>query len=395
MRMPRVALNLVIVGIVIVGAIVVGENLRQARTRAPSGAEATARSAAAAPVSAATPMPSPGNCTKFGAIQPRVAPSLASSDEANGTQRFTSAEGGYSIVLPASWRVVPSVFGSGFTAYGQLHATSYDPQAVPAPDPERMMLPPSVGISLDIQVWMNSEHLALEKFADNVHIGPDQFARRPGTSLTVGGRAAFRLTINDEHRFQPADRPLVVTRQTRIVWLIQGVERERVFVIYATPGESNLLAVVERAVADMSFRASFASQRRVVHQRDEILNRWLFDKTGPIAGRRAEAKLMTYAEAHAAMNDVPPGGPKPIQLLRLDHDPNDLYWLVAVSGPGLPAMRSGPPGRGATQTTPPATAWILYNTSATDDSDVASTGMRASSQGSWPPGFDALPDRCR
>jgi hypothetical protein len=86
--------------------------------------------------------------------------------------------------------------------------------------------------------------------------------------------------------------------------------------------------------------------------------------------------------------------PKPIQLLRLDHDPDDLYWVVAVSGADLPQGRGGPMGIGVSGTTPAPTAWILYDTSATSD-DLAGTGTQIATQGSWPPGFDALPDRCR
>jgi hypothetical protein len=392
--MVRVALNLVVVGVVLVGAVVVGANLRLARTPSSVDAEATQGSAAAAPLTTATSSPSPGNCTQLGAIQPRVAPPLATSDDGKGMQRVTSAEGGYTIALPASWKVTSSIFGFGFPAYGQMHATSFDPVAIPTPDPERMMLAPSIGITFDVQVWMNSDQVSMEKFADNIHIGPDQNARGQGQSLFVGGRPAYRFTINDEHRFQPVDRPLVVTRQTRIVWLVQALERERVIVIYATPGESTLLTAVERAVTGMTFTHAFLSERPVTVQRDEILNRWLVGKSGPIAGRRAEAKLMTYYEAHSAMNESPAGGPKPIQLLRLDHDPSDLYWLVAVSGSDLPEMRSGPIGFGVTPATPPPTTWMLYDTSATGDNS-AGTGMRAATQGTWPPGFDALPDRCR
>src|SRR5207245_10423595 len=94
-----------------------------------------------------------------------------------------------------------------------------------------------------------------------------------------------------------------------------------------------------------------------------------------IPGRRVEAKLMTYAEANAAMNQpVPPGAVKPIQLVRLDHDPDDLYWVVAVSGGAdLPQPMGGPLRQNAG--TPQPTAWMLYDTSATGD-NLAGTGMQ-------------------
>jgi hypothetical protein len=263
------------------------------------------------------------------------------------------------------------------------------------------MLPPSVGIALDVQVWMNVDRVPLERYADNISIGPDQLSKTPGKVETIAGYAAYRFAINDEHRFQPSDRPLVVTRQTRIVWLIQSPVPDRVIVAWATPGESSLFAEVERAVTQMAHTPPVPSQRPVTYQRSDVLKKWTYDKNGTvIAGRRVDAKLMTYAEANAAMNRPAPtvgltAAPKPIQLLRLDHDPDDLYWVVAVSGPDLPQGRfGGPPGIGGAAATTMPTAWMLYNTSATGD-NLAGTGTQIATQGSWPPGFADLPDRCR
>ena len=107
---------------------------------------------------------------------------------------------------------------------------------------------------------------------------------------------------------------------------------------------------------------------------------------------------MTFTEANAAMTigggpPPSPGGPKPIQLLRLDHDPDDLYWVTAVSGPDLPQGRGGPRGLGP-PSTPPPTTWILGDMSATGQ-NTGPTAGQYSTQGSWPQNFDALPDRCR
>jgi hypothetical protein len=59
---------------------------------------------------------------------------------------------------------------------------------------------------------------------------------------------------------------------------------------------------------------------------------------------------MTFTEASAAMTvgggpPPSPGGSRPIQLLRLDHDPDDLYWLIAVSGPRPSAGTRWPSSR--------------------------------------------------
>ena len=104
---------------------------------------------------------------------------------------------------------------------------------------------------------------------------------------------------------------------------------------------------------------------------------------------------MTYAEAGAAMSyrDGAPGTPTANGLLRVDHDPDELFWLVAVSGPDLPQGRGGPYRPNASP--PPPTAWILFETAATAGGRSASTGAQYSVAGTWPAGFDALPDRCR
>jgi len=63
---------------------------------------------------------------------------------------------------------------------------------------------------------------------------------------------------------------------------------------------------------------------------------------------------------------------------------------VAVSGPDLPQGRGGPAGARS----PAPTAWILYDTSGTGGTQ-SGTGQQIATAGTWPPGFDALPDRCR
>ena len=88
------------------------------------------------------------------------------------------------------------------------------------------------------------------------------------------------------------------------------------------------------------------------------------------------------------------GGPGSRAVPRMDHDPDALYWVVAVSGPDLPQGRGGPMAAGS----PAPTAWILYDTPATTDS-LSGTGAQYVGAGpatpAWPVGFDDLPDRCR
>src|SRR5207244_10856327 len=73
--------------------------------------------------------------------------------------------------------------------------------------------------------------------------------------------------------------------------------------------------------------------------------------------------------------------------------PQGPFGLVAVTGPDLPASRGGPPGRGVAVGTPAPPAWILYDTPSTNARGER-TGQGFSTAGTWPPGFDTLPDRC-
>jgi hypothetical protein len=76
-------------------------------------------------------------------------------------------------------------------------------------------------------------------------------------------------------------------------------------------------------------------------------------------------------------------------LLRIDRDPDELFWLVAVSGgPDLPQPRGGP-----AQYSPMPTTWIEYQAPATTGR-YEGTGTKIASTGTWPPDFDAVVDRC-
>jgi len=309
-------------------------------------------------------------------------------DLGDGRKRVTSAEGGYEFVVPASWFVAPGGFGAPNPPnFGQVHVSSFDPKAAPTLDPARWMLPPSVGVMFDIQLWHVAQPKPLDQYVSNIILGPDTVARVGVGYTTIGGQAAYRFTMQNEHRFQRQDGTLVVTRQTEPVWIIATPRPDRVLVVFATPAENDHISVVDQAVAEMRIYTPFESRRPVTYQRDEILQKWSTSLTGkPVGERRVEAKLVPYDQALA----VQPSGAA-VAIYRLDHDPSELYWIVAVSGDDLPQGRGGPLGSPAT---PPPTRWILYDTPATTD-NLAGTFSQIAAQGSWPPTFDALPDLCR
>ena len=379
MRWVRFAVQLVAAGVLLIAAVGVGAFVREHRAE-PSATQSPELSSITG-LAASTQRPQP-NCTALGQITPTPVPPLATADLGNGTKGITSAEGGYTLVVPSSWLVKPGILGPS-AWFGQAHITSYDPATIGRLGPEAPdMLPPQLGIALDLQLWRNPSGETLDQYAQHVHIGPDQREILPGGYVTITGRSAYHMVIQDEHRFQPTNGPVVITRQTRPVWIIPTDRADRVLVVYVTPGESDLLPAVEKIVGKLVLSSPASPGLPVIHQRDEITNQWLYDKSGnPIAGRRVEAKLMTYAEAVAAF--YPGEG-----LLRIDRDPEELFWLVAVGGPNLPQGGGGPAA------TAPPTEWIMYDTPAASDRHEM-TGTRFSSMGTWPPNFDPLPDRCR
>ena len=365
-------------------------------------------SASASPSASAAAVTATTDCVELARVAPLIPPPLGVTDLGDGTKRVTSADGGYAIAVPSGWLVTASQSGAIEPQFGQAHISSFDPRSAPRSRPEAGgMLPPDVGIHLDLELWWNPDHLPPERYAKDVRIGPDQIAVLPGSPLTIAGRAAYRFTIQDERRFQPNDAPLIATRQTRVVWLVPTLIDDRMLVVAATPAESSLLPAVERAIATLAVSPPVRAARPVTVRRSDILEQWLLDKGGnPIPGRRVEAKLMTYAEASAALStshvvdpsgaaNAPIGyGPGSREIPRLDHDPDALYWVVVVSGPDLPQGRGGP----LAVASPAPIAWIFYDTPATSDS-ASGTGAQYVSQGpatpDWPLGFDALPDRCR
>jgi len=179
--------------------------------------------------------PATAECVELARLPDRPAPPLAVVELGQGTRRITSADGGYSITAPAAWSVSGSFAGAIEPLFGQVHLGSFDRQRVQTPRPEAgYMLPPEVGINLDIEIWQNPKREPLERYALGVGIGPDQVAVVPGGPVTLDGRVAYRFTIQDERRFQPANAPLIATRQTRAVWLVSTSREDRLIVIAAT-----------------------------------------------------------------------------------------------------------------------------------------------------------------
>src|SRR5438046_5208914 len=173
MRTARRVLEVIAAAALLIVALVAGALLRDYRAEPsvtpsfePSGIPALA---------APTQRPQP-NCVALGQIAPTPVQQLATPDLGNGTKMVTSAEGGYTLVVPSSWKVQPGIL-PGTPWFGQVHITSYDPATIGRLGPEAPdILPPQFGISLDLQLWWNPNGEALDQYAQRVHIGTDQHA---------------------------------------------------------------------------------------------------------------------------------------------------------------------------------------------------------------------------
>lgn len=339
-----------------------------------------------AALASSTPAPTPARCDALASIAPAPAAPLAVTDLGIGQKRVTSEEGGWSLEVPASWIVQPGLLGS--RAFGQAAITSYDPTGL---DYSGMigpnMHPPTLGVRLHVEVWENPSGQTPEQYAASLRIAPDQVELRDGGSVALAGTTAYRATVQEDRRFQrEPNAPIESTKQSRMLWVVPTLRADRLLVLYAWPLENPLWRTAEAIVSTLRLSPPVASRVPVLHHRDEVLRPYLFDKSGaPIPGRRAEAKLVTYAESLAH------GVARP--AWRIDRDPDELVWIVAVSGPDLPIRRSGPFREGGG--TPAPIRWMVAIAPATGDAPGPGSWSQASPVGDWPSYFDAITDRCR
>src|SRR5712691_10204540 len=194
MRTARRALELAGAAALLIAALGAGALLRE--HRADSSATPSPEPSAVSGLAASTQRPLP-NCVALGQIAPAPVQQLATPDLGNGTKSITSAEGGYTLVVPSSWLVRPGILGTR-AWFGQTHITSYDPATIGRLGPEAPdMLPRQFGISLDLQLWWNPSGEALDQYAQRIRIGPDQRTILPGGYATIAGRRAYHMTIQD------------------------------------------------------------------------------------------------------------------------------------------------------------------------------------------------------
>ena len=156
--------------------------------------------------------------------------------------------------------------------------------------------------------------------------------------IPVAGQLAFRAVVKEEHLVGHDVNGPIVTRQSRLLWVVPTLGSERLLVLYACPRENPLIATADNIVSTLSLSTPVVARVPVKRSRDQVLHKWLYDTSGAsIPGRRAESKLMTDAQLSRAL----PGIFSDLGLdwgnrsLRIDEDPGKLLWVVAVSGGDL------------------------------------------------------------
>jgi len=357
--MHRLILAVVLVGVSVAGALA-GVALRSAREPIHD------------PVTQSASAPVVPLCAELARIPATAEPSLTTTPDRDGAVTVRSAEGGWSLRVPDSWTVTPQTFIGGF---GGALMTSY------ALSPG--IGPPPGSASLTTEIWTNPGHEDAVAFAARIPLFP-------GTTLSVdpvriAGRSAARIVVDDSLAPQPAGFPAATARAS---WIVPTLHPERMLILKGWPASGPMTATVDSIVGSLQLSAPVPARGPLIYPRDDVIRPWLYDDRGLlVGGRRAEAKLVTFAQASTQVR-----GPR--LLLRIDEDPGNLVWLVAVSGSGIPDRVGQPHGALAGQL--PPSRWFVYLTGATNDGyEPQSFWTRYSSEGDWPQGFDALPDRCR
>jgi hypothetical protein len=300
---------------------------------------------------------------------PRPTPSPATSSAGAGLARVESAAGGWRMDFPDGWW--PS--RNGFA--GILLGTR---------DPD-LGIASTVGLetwfltaaSLRVEIWGNPNQLSAEAWTP-VNLGDNLSTKTiESSNVTIAGKAA--LVLRRSVGPQPPDNRF----DSQKIWIVPVDRSDRMLVITAQPGDGGYAAEMDAAVTSL---ALFTAQSAVSNSdvtREDVLGRWKNMSPGP---GRVEAKLVTWADAQTLE--------KAGSWSRLDRDPDSLVWVVAVSAvgaePGFSLTSRG--GRGPIAQDPPR--WQMYVTPAYSTDDGAGTWGQTSNIGDWPPGFDALRDRC-
>jgi len=277
-------------------------------------------------------------------------------------RHIVDVDGGWSLDTPASWFDRPS-------AQHGREIMSYDPARM---DNDGNM-PPAGGALVRLQMQQNPDRLDAAHFLRirGLGVGPDVLER---LQPIIAGQPAEFYSVR--HTF-----PVEMQRQeATLFWFLRSpFFDDRMVVISAVPGDSQIRADVERIVGSLHFAQPAAVNLTPTISRAEALARVL-SRPGLVVDR-IEAKLVLYKELEAT-NQFGRSG--------MD-DPDSLVWVVVYSGKGIGLPPHGPPsfGSGPSQTPEPC-IWAFEVFHA--DASLGSSQIGCNARFTWPPWFAALPD---
>ncbi|OLB82655.1 MAG: hypothetical protein AUI15_37570 [Actinobacteria bacterium 13_2_20CM_2_66_6] len=277
-------------------------------------------------------------------------------------RHIVDVDGGWSLDAPSSWFDRPS-------AQHGREIMSYDPTGMD----NSGNTPPPGGIFFRLQMQQNPDRLDAAAFLRARGQGTGNGVLEHSQLVIAGQPAEFYLVR------QPLPLGMAHLEQTLSWYLRSPFFDDRMVVISAVPGDSQLRAEVERIVASLRFARPAAVNLMPTISRADALARVL-SRPG-LAVDRIEAKLVLYKELEAT-NQFGRSG--------MD-DPDSLVWVVVYSGKGIPNRFLGPPPMttGSTQTPEPCVwAWEVFHA----DTSPGSTGFGCNPRFTWPEWFAGLPD---
>src|SRR5438874_5379993 len=222
---------------------------------------------------------------------------------------------------------------------------SYDPTGM---DNEGNTPPPG-GMFLRLQMQPNPDRLDAASFLRAQGQGSGSGVLEHSQVVVAGQPAELYLVR------QPLPIGMAYLEKTLSWYLRSPFFDDRMVVISAVPGDSQLRADVERIVGSLHFAKPAAVNLTPTISRADALARVL-SRPGLVVDR-IESKLVLYKELEAT-NQFGRSG--------MD-DPDSLVWVVVYSGKGIALPRGGPPplSSGPTKTLEPCVwAWEVFHADA-------------------------------
>jgi hypothetical protein len=299
----------------------------------------------------------------FAQIPPTPAPIPIARDQSGvpaGFVRAESRDGGWTVVYPSTWfRRAQPMRGSDFL--------SYEPDLDFSGN-----LPPAGEVRVVVQLMANFDGLDPRAYASTT---PRSGQVTQEGDVTIAGQPAFtnKVQLN-------MAQPLPWPTDTRSWFVRSPYFNDRMLVIQASPADARA-GDVAALVASLRFAPPVVAPVTPL-SRAQITSKYAAGQFPVLRLDRIEAKLVTWKEYELAAASFHSGV----------NDPEQLVWLVLVTGEIAPP-RGGPMRPTQTvPTTPPTYPWALYTVDAVTGDG---TGFSCCGSDARPKWFDGLTDRAK